>query len=137
VFWWYVNKAIQYFLNNKNCFIICTKKFIFQTRLSTVKISDRKVRRRNEILSFFTFWSVFKIRKFFCDIIILLTNVFGDIKRSIKLPKTFSEGIRRNCGQKVYFGSTRWVRPKLGSKRTLKMLKIRKFEIQTSISPAG
>ena len=103
----------------------------------TLKIADLKVGTRNEILSFFTFCSVFKIRKIFFDIIILLTNVFGDIRRSIKLPKTFSEGIRRNCGQKVYFGSTRWVRPKLGSKRTLKILQIRKFEIQTSISPAG
>ena len=30
-----------------------------------VKISDRKVHRRNEILSFFTFCSVFKIKNFF------------------------------------------------------------------------
>jgi hypothetical protein len=73
----------------------------------------------------------------FFDILILFTNIFGDIRRSIKLPKIFSEGIRKNCGQKVYFNSTRWTRPKLGSNRTLKVLKIRKFEIQTSISPAG
>ena len=104
---------------------------------ATVKISDRKVHRRNEILSFFTFCSVFKIQKLFYDMIILLTNVLGDIKRSIKLPKIFSEGIRRNCEQKVYFGSTRWVRRKLGSKRTLKMLQIWEYEIQTLILPAG
>ena len=89
----------------------------------TVKIPVPKVDTRNEIFHFFTFCSVLKIRKIFFEIIILLTNVFGDIKRSIKLPKTFSESIRRNCGQKVYFGSTRWVRPKLGSKRTLKCSK--------------
>jgi hypothetical protein len=30
------------------------------------------------------------------------------------LPKKISESIRRNCGQKVYFGRIRWIRPKLG-----------------------
>ena len=92
---------------------------------------------RNEIFHFFTFCSVLKIRKLFFEIIILLTNVFGDIRRSVKLPKKFSDGIQRNCGQQVHFGSIRWTRPKFGSKRTSKTLQNRKFVIQTSISPAG
>ena len=32
-----------------------------------------------------------KFENFFFDIIILLTNVFGDIRRSIKLPKQFQK----------------------------------------------
>ena len=104
--------------------------------LRTVKIPVLKVDTRNEIFNFFTFCSVLKIRKLFFEIIILLTNVFGDIRRSVKLPKKFSDCIQRNCGQQVYFGSIRWARPKLGSKRTSKTLKIRKFDIQTSILPA-
>jgi hypothetical protein len=36
------------------------------------------------------------------------------------LPKKFSDGIQRNCGQYVHFGSMRWTRPKLGPKRSQK-----------------
>jgi len=43
----------------------------------------------------------------------LLINVLGDIK----LPKNNSGSIRKNCAIKVHFGSRRWARPKLRSKR--------------------
>ena len=79
-----------------------------------------------ESFHFFTFCSVFKIRKNIFDVIILFTDVLGDIRGSIKLLKKFQEDIRRNCTHKVHFGSIRWERPKLRSKRTLKMPKIEK-----------
>ena len=80
---------------------------------------------RNGILSFFYFlFCLSKFEKKIFDFITLLINVLGDIRRSIKLPKQFSGSIRRNCGQKVYFGSIRWIRPKLRYKKTLKMSKI-------------
>ena len=40
--------------------------------------------------------------------------------------KKVSVGIQRNCAQKVHFGSIRWIKPQLRSKRTLKMFKIGK-----------
>jgi hypothetical protein len=39
-------------------------------------------------------------KKSIFDIIILLTNVFGDIRRSIKSLKTILEGMGKNCGTK-------------------------------------
>ena len=73
-----------------------------------VKILVLKVDTRNEIFQFFTFCSVLKIQKRFFEIIILLTNVFGDIRRSVELPKKISDSMQRNCGQQVHFGSIRW-----------------------------
>ncbi len=55
----------------------------------TVKIPVFKIKTRNEIFHFFTFCSVLKIDKFFFDIIILLTNVFMDIRRSSSCQKKF------------------------------------------------
>ena len=49
----------------------------------------------------------------FFDVIILLINVFWDIRGSIKQPKKNSGDIRRNYMKKVHFSSIRWVRPKL------------------------
>ena len=57
----------------------------FEKKKNLITVTDLT---GNEILSFFTFCSVFKIKKNVFDIIILLTNVFGDIGRSVKLPKT-------------------------------------------------
>lgn len=75
---------------------------------------------RNEIFQFFTFCSVLKIRKLFFEIIILVTNVFGDM-RSVKLPKNVSDGIQRNFGQQVHFGSMD--KAKIGVKKDLKNTK--------------
>jgi hypothetical protein len=58
----------------------------------TLKIPAFKIKTRNEILSFFPFCSVFKIRKMFFDIIILLTNVY------LKVAKNNF----RNQNQKIY-----------------------------------
>ena len=76
---------------------------------------------------FFTFCSVYKIQKKICDVHhIAHTNVFVNIRRSIKLPKKV---FRRFCGQNVHFGSIRWIRPKLrGQKGPSKYSKSRKLK---------
>jgi hypothetical protein len=96
--------------NNFQVFCFYYQKFVFfKICPCSLKISVLKVDTRNEILSFFYFlFCRQNSKKTF------LISLGGDIRRSIKYPKTNSEGIRRNCGQKVYFGSIRWIRPKLG-----------------------
>ena len=99
----------------------------------TLKIADLKVGIRNEIFHFFTFCSVLKIRKLFFEIIILLTNVFGGLSSCQNNFQTVYKEIVDNKFMLVHTLD----KAKIGSKRTSKTLKIRKFEIQTSISPAG
>ena len=65
--------------------------------ISTLKISGSKVDTRNEILGFFQFLFCLQNSKKHFDAIILLINILGDIRRSIKLPKNVLEGIRSNC----------------------------------------
>ena len=93
-----------------------------------------KVNTRNGILSFFLLFVMSsKFEKKLFDVVILLINIFGDNRRSIKLPKKKSGSIRRNCATKVYFSST--ALPKIEVKKNPKNAQnLKKIEFHSPIS---
>ncbi len=70
-------------------FALKVRKQSDDQQINTVKISDRKVHRRNEILSFFTFWSVFKIRIFFLILSYCLQMFLGTLGGRSSCQKNF------------------------------------------------
>ena len=116
---------------------ITTNKLVIQRikKDDILKITGFKV-DTNEILLFFYFLFCLQNSKknLWCHHI--ANKCFeGTLLGLLSCQKKLLGGIRSNCWQKLHFGSTRWIRPKVRTKRTLKILKIEKIKIQSPIVP--